>query len=1174
MKLRTVLISVVVTAALVGGAGYGAYYVTQNQKSPVDVVPVSNVSMGYYGMDQQETIYGSVTSQIAQTVRLNDEYGLEKVYVNLGDEVKEGTPLLSYDMTLQELELEMQQLELQTNQLTLTRLEKELDKLKNTPATASLERDWFTLTASAEESETDAEELVPDESGAGDGEEPVGAPEDSGTPPADTGETNGLSVDGVETVDGTQPEGDEPPTIEDSVLSFGRLVLEIEATFLACGDELKADDVGEAIEQAVLYYRKNLADEQIAEEPQEDGTTVELRAYALRESVKEAISEEELASLTECCGTLDEYQLRYVEMLIDEAASLEPDALPEAVERIQAAYDLLASAQQEEVENREQMEQLAAQAEELRAQAGTDTEQQSDPAQSESDGTGGTDPAQSESDGTGGIDPAQSESGETGETDSAQSESGGTEESDPALGNIEVTQESDPSQSGADAQQSDPAPEGGGETQGTDAPAADQEEVRFNTVVFDVAEGASAAVRGEDVTNSVAMAENGTIVFSVGLESGYAITNVLVDGTTPARKNEASEDPNDYVIEGIQTNDTIVTVGTQLTQGTGTPEKSDAVSRADADTYLVTISPWGGEPKPYKAGDLVPLNADLSDVTLAFLGWSVAPASGQADQTVELVDENIDQGYASFFMPAFDVVATARYQDAPDAIDSYTDTFLANAEKLLAENAEQLCADEGKDFVTELEGAVVFYQQWLSHAEEEVQDELSDAGQEMEKYLLLENVANYLTNQGKGDRVTQLTESYRELCLLYVKTMFRRLDPAMLDKDLLEKAVNAYRLLGVNWQSELELRWEDEQAALAEQAGMPWKISKKGNRKKPKDFLSIGDTLAAYTVMQMFQEYLALPLETTTEQERYSKLMDIWTKYLELNDAQKTLTSSAPLFIDTFRQYGLWEDPEMEPETDFPGGYDDFDYPDEPMYTADELKEMIQDKENEIKSCELDIKQSELDLKQKQRIVDGKVVKSTMDGTVVSVGGADGESDEDYFLKISNETGLYAKGTMSELSLEKIHVGDTISGMLQMTGVSFTAVIKEISEYPETSSDYYGYGQGNSNASYYPFYALIEDTEDIEEGDAEIYLTGQAPSMDGIYLENYFVRSETDGRTYVYKKAEDGTLTKQYVTTGRNMYGYAMEIVDGLELTDCIAFPYGKDVKEGAKTNEVDRLEM
>lgn len=1144
MKLRTVLISVVVTAALVGGAGYGAYYVTQSQKNPVEVVPVANVSMGYFGMDEQQTIYGTITSQIAQTVALNDEYGIDKIFVKQGDKVKEGTPLFSYDMTLPELELEMQQLQLQTSELTMTRLEKELDKLKRTPASASLTRDWFTLTASADETEplTEVSDDIAEET------EASGA-EGTNTGDPASGAQDGIEISGIEKVDGSD---EEPPTVESSVLSFERLVLELQATFLACEDQLKAEDVGEPIEQAVAYYRKNIAKEKKTEEEQEDGSVKEIRSYVLRGSVKEVLSKEEIGILKERIKTLNAYQTEYVEMLIDEAQGLEGSELVSAAEKIQEAYDSLATKQQDEVENIAEFEALKALAQNVPAQG---------------DGSDGEQPQE-------------------GETPAGTETSG---ENAPKV-NSEETQQPEENADGAEG-------------------------VRENTVTFDVAEGVSATVDGQDVTNSIAMAEDGKIVFGLYPENGYEITEVLVDGSIPARKNEASEDPDDYVIEGIQTNDTIVTVralassndgeeqnGTGNTEGTGdTENQGDTPQEA---SYKVTIDPGTSEEeiRECKVGDTVYLNADISDVTRTFTGWNVVPASAdqeggdgqdsqsgepeqgeqigdeegtdESSQTIELTDEDVSKGYAAFVMPAFDVVATARYQNSPEAIDSYVATFFANADKLLAANAEKTFADQGKDFLTELEGAIAFYQQWLAVAPAQIQDEASEEEPAMETYQLRDNVKQYLTEQGKSGQIAQLAEDYKELCMLYVRRMFDKLDAASLDKNLLEKASDAYWRLGDSWRAELEKVWEDEKAAEAAQAGQPWKTNKKGKRKKPASFLSIGDTLAAYSVMQMFQAYLSLPPDAS-ETERYNAIMDIWSRYSQLNDAQKALVSTTPFFVETMSQYGLWDGETQESDDSGDEYGDDFeDSGDELLYTAEELKEMIREKENEIKECELDIRQNELDLRQKQRIVDGKIVKSTMDGTVVSIGTEDGESDENYFVKVANEEGLYAKGAMNELALEKVSVGDTISGMETMSGTSFTAVIKEVSEYPETGSNYYyGYGQENTNASYYPFYALIEDTEGIEEGDAEIYLSGNAPGEnDAIYLENFFVRTEVDGRTYVYKEGADGKLAKQYVKTGQNM-GYALEITEGLGFDDHIAFPYGKDVKDGAKTKEVDQLQ-
>ena len=84
-----------------------------------------------------------------------------------------------------------------------------------------------------------------------------------------------------------------------------------------------------------------------------------------------------------------------------------------------------------------------------------------------------------------------------------------------------------------------------------------------NTVAFQSAEGASVTVDGADVTNGTAMAKDGKIVFTVTPAEGYEVTSILVDGTIPARTNDETPETNDYIIEGIQTDSTVVVISTQ-----------------------------------------------------------------------------------------------------------------------------------------------------------------------------------------------------------------------------------------------------------------------------------------------------------------------------------------------------------------------------------------------------------------------------------------------------------------------------------------------------------------------------------------------------------------------------------------------------------------------------------
>lgn len=280
--------------------------------------------------------------------------------------------------------------------------------------------------------------------------------------------------------------------------------------------------------------------------------------------------------------------------------------------------------------------------------------------------------------------------------------------------------------------------------------------------------------------------------------------------------------------------------------------------------------------------------------------------------------------------------------------------------------------------------------------------------------------------------------------------------------------------------------------------------------------------------------------------------------------------------------------PETEPieppdddygDDDF-GDYDDYgdDYDDDEDMTQEELEDAITDAWMELKELELDIRETQSKIREAEHKLSQRVVYSNMDGVVKSAGtlkNAASNSDE-YFIVVTGEAGMYAKGSVSEMELGTIKVGDVISGVSSETGNSFTAVITEVSEYPETSDDNYYYGYdingNNPNASNYPFLAYIEDTEGLEEGYADLTLSKEkAPT--GLYLEKYLIREDEAGKDYVMIRGEDGLLKKQIVKTGKVLWGSYVQVKSGLEKSDWIAFPYGKNVVEGAKTEEHDNLD-
>lgn len=251
-----------------------------------------------------------------------------------------------------------------------------------------------------------------------------------------------------------------------------------------------------------------------------------------------------------------------------------------------------------------------------------------------------------------------------------------------------------------------------------------------------------------------------------------------------------------------------------------------------------------------------------------------------------------------------------------------------------------------------------------------------------------------------------------------------------------------------------------------------------------------------------------------------------------------------------------WEDEDWEEEEE----------PEEPFMTREEA---IKYQKNNIQAYELDIQKQSLAISKLEKQLKEETATSTMEGIVTVVGDPNtGESDGDGFIEIESDDGYYVKGSLGELMLERVQTGDEITGVSYESGIEFTAKIREIAAYPATGGGEY-YDMGNPNESKYPFVAHVTEDLDLQNGEGtEIKLGGGSKnnSGDSIYLDAAMIRSE-GGRYYVYKD-NNGELQKKYVTAQRSSDGYSIVVSKGLTNDDKIAFPYGKGVEEGAKTEE------
>lgn len=269
----------------------------------------------------------------------------------------------------------------------------------------------------------------------------------------------------------------------------------------------------------------------------------------------------------------------------------------------------------------------------------------------------------------------------------------------------------------------------------------------------------------------------------------------------------------------------------------------------------------------------------------------------------------------------------------------------------------------------------------------------------------------------------------------------------------------------------------------------------------------------------------------------------------------------------TLADASKYDDDEI-PDDDNPGGYD----PAEPTGTPISRADAIKYQRSKIASLKLDIQESDIKISQLEKKANKKLISSKLDGTVTYVGDTSGETtDGNALIKVKSSDGFYVIGSISELMLDEITEG-TVLNCTSYTSGSFEAEVMDVSEYPVTSNS--SYGDSNPNVSYYAFTAVVTDKSLQLEDQDYVMITYETSSSEGsMVIQKAFVRSE-NGKSYVYKD-ENGVLKKQELTVGSTVdNGYSVIVKGGITSDDLIAFPYGKDVKEGAKTKEVSLNDM
>ena len=243
-------------------------------------------------------------------------------------------------------------------------------------------------------------------------------------------------------------------------------------------------------------------------------------------------------------------------------------------------------------------------------------------------------------------------------------------------------------------------------------------------------------------------------------------------------------------------------------------------------------------------------------------------------------------------------------------------------------------------------------------------------------------------------------------------------------------------------------------------------------------------------------------------------------------------------------------------------------------YTSDELAKARREAKDKLRDLELNLRESDIKIEKARKALDKGVITAEMNGVVKTAGDPKSPpSDGSAFITVAGSDGLFVRSGIKESKLGTLKEGDVVTVTSWQTGGQYEAEIRSISPYPDST----GMFDESGTETYFPFTANILDREAVLQNGEWVgvsYKTSGSSAESGgtMSVMKAFVREE-GSKKYVFVRGENNRLRKQYIVTG-TLSDEGYEVLDGLSESDWIAFPYGKNVKEGAKTREASIREL
>ncbi len=232
-------------------------------------------------------------------------------------------------------------------------------------------------------------------------------------------------------------------------------------------------------------------------------------------------------------------------------------------------------------------------------------------------------------------------------------------------------------------------------------------------------------------------------------------------------------------------------------------------------------------------------------------------------------------------------------------------------------------------------------------------------------------------------------------------------------------------------------------------------------------------------------------------------------------------------------------------------------------YTSAEIAAMRTEKQKEIRDLDLAYRMAKVEYERMKKEAENGTVYATVTGTVTRLTDAETAAMEGTpILTVSDGGCYYVELALGEYDSYPIGAEVTVNSW--WSGVQTTGILESVSDTPTTG---YYYGAGNPNVSRYLARVSVPlDSGLTEEEYVSVQFEAEGTEAGAIYLEDMYIRTE-NGQSYVWLRDADGLLHQCPVRTGESIWGYTA-VYGELNEESWIAFPYGKDVKEGAQTVE------